>query len=114
MTVVGGLSLGAPLEHRHTCSRAGCRAEAAWALIWRNPKIHTADRRKTWLACDAHREVLASFLSDRSFPLEVVAVEDMASPDDISSGNTSSSKPSSSKHSSSSTSNTSAVGEPNE
>lgn len=73
----GGLSLGAPLDHRHTCSRAGCRAEAAWALLWRNPKIHTPDRRKTWLACEEHREVLTSFLSDRSFPLEVVTVGEL-------------------------------------
>ncbi|MGO2140648.1 MAG: hypothetical protein ACTH30_09545 [Leucobacter sp.] len=72
-----GLSLGAPLEHQHTCSRAGCRDEATWALRWRNPKIHTADRRKTWLACDEHREVLSAFLTDRSFPLEVVSVGEL-------------------------------------
>ncbi len=72
-----GINLGAPIEHRHTCSRAGCRDAAIWALLWRNPKIHTADRRKTWLACGEHRDVLASFLSDRSFPLEIVTVGEL-------------------------------------
>lgn len=74
---LGGINLGAPMEHRHTCSRAGCRDAASWGLLWRNPKIHTPDRRKTWLACDEHREVLASFLSDRSFPLEIVTVGEL-------------------------------------
>ncbi len=75
MTDIGaGVSLGAPLEHRYTCSRAGCRDAADWALLWRNPKIHSADRRKTWLACETHLEVLRDFLQDRDFPLEVVAV----------------------------------------
>lgn len=69
--------LGAPVEHRFTCSRAGCRAEAAWAIRWRNPRIHTPDRRKTWLACDAHLETLRTFLSDRDFPLEVLGVGDL-------------------------------------
>ena len=75
--MLSGLSLGAPLEHRHTCSRAGCRDAAVWALLWRNPKIHTADRVKTWLACQEHRAVLESFLTDRSFPLTVVTVGEL-------------------------------------
>jgi hypothetical protein len=49
------------------CSAKGCRAPARWALRWNNPKIHPAERRKTWLACDAHREHLAAFLSARGF-----------------------------------------------
>lgn len=77
MSVLNGIHLGAPMEHQHTCSRAGCQAEATWVLIWRNPKIHTADRRKTWLACEEHRETLASFLTDRSFPLEIVSVGEL-------------------------------------
>ncbi|GAA1320043.1 hypothetical protein ACFSWE_05385 [Leucobacter albus] len=72
-----GISLGGPLEHAHTCSRAGCRDEAQWALRWRNPKIHAVDRRKTWLACDEHRDVLAAFLTDRSFPLEIITVGEL-------------------------------------
>lgn len=78
-SVIGGvgLGLGSPVEHRFTCSRAACTDKAVWALRWRNPKIHPVDRRKTWLACDAHLEVLRSFLTDRSFPLEVLTVEDI-------------------------------------
>ena len=33
-----------------TCSRAGCGHAAAWRVNWRNPRIHTADRVKVWLA----------------------------------------------------------------
>jgi hypothetical protein len=49
------------------CSAKGCRAPAVWALRWNNPKIHTPDRRKTWLACPDHREHLSGFLSARGF-----------------------------------------------
>ena len=56
------------------CSRAGCRAAAAWRIDWRNPKIHTGDRHKTWLACEEHREFLEGFLGSRGFPVEVVAL----------------------------------------
>lgn len=55
-----------------TCARAGCRAPATWSVVWRNPKIHSADRRKVWLACDEHVTYLREFLASRSFPLEVV------------------------------------------
>ena len=64
---------------RHTCSRAGCRREATSAIAWRNPRIHTGDRHKTWLACDDHVEVLRDFLAVRAFPLEVTP---MPSPTD--------------------------------
>jgi hypothetical protein len=49
------------------CSAKDCRQPATWALRWNNPKIHTPDRRKTWLACDAHRDHLGGFLSARGF-----------------------------------------------
>jgi hypothetical protein len=49
------------------CSAKGCRAPARWALSWNNPKLHTPDRRKVWLACDEHRAYLADFLSARGF-----------------------------------------------
>jgi hypothetical protein len=52
------------------CSRAGCRAAADWRIEWRNPKIHTGDRVKTWTACEEHVDFLAAFLEARSFPLE--------------------------------------------
>nr|BFF11520.1 hypothetical protein GCM10025699_28230 [Microbacterium flavescens] len=54
-----------------TCSRAGRRADAAWRIDWRNPRIHSADRTKTWVACDAHRDYLREFLAARDFPVEV-------------------------------------------
>jgi hypothetical protein len=50
-----------------TCSAKGCRSRATWQLLWNNPKLHTPDRRKTWLACDEHRDSLGAFLSARSF-----------------------------------------------
>ncbi|MGH8881520.1 MAG: hypothetical protein ACRD0P_29910, partial [Stackebrandtia sp.] len=53
------------------CSARGCRDRAVWALEWRNPKIHTADRVKTWLACDQHRDRLEDFLTRRGFPCRV-------------------------------------------
>ncbi len=71
------LTLGGDAGSQFECSRAGCREAAEWAIVWRNPKIHSEDRRKTWLACAAHLEVLRTFLADRSFPVEVVAVSDL-------------------------------------
>jgi hypothetical protein len=49
------------------CSAKGCREPAQWQLLWNNPKLHTPDRRKIWLACDAHRESLEAFLGARGF-----------------------------------------------
>jgi hypothetical protein len=57
------------------CSAKGCRADAAWVIAWNNPKLHTPDRRKTWLACDDHRASLADFLSLRGFLKDVVAID---------------------------------------
>ena len=54
-----------------TCSRAGCRAAARWRIDWRNPRIHAADRRKTWVACDEHVGYLREFLTARDFPVWV-------------------------------------------
>lgn len=53
------------------CSRAGCRASAHWRIDWRNPRIHAADRTKTWVACDEHRDYLGEFLRARDFPVAV-------------------------------------------
>jgi hypothetical protein len=55
------------------CSAKGCRAEATWQLLWNNPKLHTPDRRKIWLACDEHRQSLSDFLGARGFLKDVVA-----------------------------------------
>jgi hypothetical protein len=53
------------------CSRAGCRSAARWRVDWRNPRIHTPDRTKTWVACDDHVDYLREFLAARSFPVSV-------------------------------------------
>ncbi|RLQ86224.1 hypothetical protein D9V28_05155 [Mycetocola zhadangensis] len=57
---------------RLACSRAGCSVTADFRIEWRNPKIHSADRVKVWLACAEHREYLENFLSSRDFPVNVV------------------------------------------
>ena len=49
------------------CSARGCRREAAWALLWNNPRLHAPQRRKTWLACDDHQDTFAGFLNLRGF-----------------------------------------------
>jgi hypothetical protein len=49
------------------CSSKGCRNPAAHVLVWNNPRLHTADREKTWVACDEHLEHLSQFLGARGF-----------------------------------------------
>lgn len=56
------------------CSAKGCSAEATFDLQWNNPKIHTPDRRKHWLACADHRDSLGAFLSARGFLKEIVGL----------------------------------------
>ncbi|MFF2849143.1 hypothetical protein ACFVT5_22870 [Streptomyces sp. NPDC058001] len=58
------------------CSAKGCRAGAVWVLAWNNPKLHTPERRKTWLACDEHREHLSQFLGMRGFLKDVVKFDE--------------------------------------
>lgn len=53
------------------CSARGCRELAVWELRWNNPRIHEPERRKTWLACDDHREHLSDFLGRRGMLREV-------------------------------------------
>ena len=57
------------------CSAKSCRATATWQLLWNNPKLHTPERRKIWLACDAHRGSLSQFLQARQFLKDVVPHE---------------------------------------
>jgi hypothetical protein len=59
------------------CSARRCRDHAEWALRWNNPRLHTPERRKTWLACDAHREHLSEFLSLRGFLRDVEPMADV-------------------------------------
>ena len=60
------------------CSAKGCRRPATWAHLWNNPKLHTPERRKVWLACDEHRSTLSDFLGARGFLKDVVPVTDLA------------------------------------
>ena len=53
------------------CSRAGCRREATQHVVWRNPRIHAADREKVWLACTEHVDFLHDYLAAREFPVAV-------------------------------------------
>ena len=57
------------------CSAKGCRAPATCAHLWNNPKLHTAERRKVWLACEQHRTSLGDFLSVRGFLVETVPAD---------------------------------------
>ncbi len=54
------------------CSSKGCTVPAEYQLLWNNPKLHTPDRRKVWLACPAHTETLGDFLRARNFLKDVV------------------------------------------
>ena len=63
------------------CSAKGCRQAATWAHLWTNPKLHTTDRRKVWLACDDHEKSLADFVALRGFLIEVVPVEALTDAD---------------------------------
>ena len=65
----------------HVCSAKGCRRTAGHAVIWRNPKLHTPERRKVWLACDEHRQSLADFLALRGFLIDIVAVDELTDAD---------------------------------
>lgn len=57
---------------RDICSAKGCSAPAVHALLWNNPRLHTPERRKTWLACSDHLTSLDDFLSARGFLKDVV------------------------------------------
>jgi hypothetical protein len=56
-----------PMSEQVVCSAKGCRAAAVYAVVWNNPKIHTPEREKVWMACEEHRWSLADFLEVRGF-----------------------------------------------
>ena len=66
----------APDDEPDYCSAKGCRADATWELLWNNPRIHKPELRKVWLACDEHRESLATFLGARGFLKDTVPHDD--------------------------------------
>jgi hypothetical protein len=53
------------------CSAKGCRAPASYVIVWNNPKVHTPDREKTWVACEEHRTPLSEHLDVRGFLIRV-------------------------------------------
>ena len=57
------------------CSRKGCRQPARWRLLWNNPRIHTPERRKTWLACGDHRGWLEEYLQTRDLWKQTLPLE---------------------------------------
>lgn len=74
MDLLGSLAGGRPQQSHETdsgdflkCSRKGCTAEAGYRLLWNNPKIHSPERRKVWLACPEHTGYLQDFLHARGF-----------------------------------------------
>jgi hypothetical protein len=56
------------------CSRAGCEAQANSVIVWRNPKIHTDGRTKSWSACPDHLQFLTEYLDARGFFVEAKAL----------------------------------------
>ncbi len=66
---------GPPPATAAMCSRKACRSEAAWQLLWNNPKIHTPERRKTWLACGEHRGWLEDYLQTRGLWKQTLPLE---------------------------------------
>ena len=49
------------------CSRAGCVERAIALIDWRNPRVHSLDRIKSWSACAEHQEFLVDYLKTRDF-----------------------------------------------
>lgn len=68
-------SLGPRAGQPAVCSAKGCGDSAVWELQWNNPRLHTAQRRKIWLACDQHHGYLGDFLDRRGFLREVTAIQ---------------------------------------
>jgi hypothetical protein len=57
------------------CSRNGCEDIATEFIDWRNPKVHSRDRVKTWASCDAHHDYFVSYLTIRGFYLGIRAIK---------------------------------------
>ncbi|MDO4242021.1 MAG: hypothetical protein Q4C71_05775 [Microbacteriaceae bacterium] len=70
-------NFGTETAQRLNCSRTGCQKSATAAIEWRNPKIHTPERKKVWLACAAHSDFLRDFVAARGFLLRVTGVDEL-------------------------------------
>lgn len=66
--------MSGPDAEQLICSAKGCTTPASFELGWNNPKVHTPERRKVWLACAEHRPSLEAFLSARSFLRDTTAL----------------------------------------
>ena len=80
--LLGSLGASSPGRPAPQCSRKGCRNNAAWALRWNNPRVHTPERRKIWLACNDHREWLGDYLATRGFLKDVVPFTELGQDQD--------------------------------
>lgn len=63
-----------PSPEELICSSKGCTNAARHRVVWNNPKIHTPERRKIWLACSEHRSWLEDYLQTRGLWKETVAL----------------------------------------
>ena len=59
------------------CSAKECREFATRALLWNNLRVHSPERKKTWLACDEHLDYLRDFLTLRDFFITDVSVDEI-------------------------------------
>ena len=66
MDLLGSLA-GNSSPMPNICSRKGCQHGATYQILWNNPKVHTPERRKIWLACDEHVRWLENYLREREF-----------------------------------------------
>ncbi|WP_315309557.1 acetone carboxylase [Rothia dentocariosa] len=64
MDLLGSLA-GNSSPNLDICSRKGCHNEATYQILWNNPKVHTPERRKVWLACHEHVQWLENYLRER-------------------------------------------------
>lgn len=44
-------------------------------IEWRNPKVHSVDRVKSWAGCDEHTSYLIDYLEARKFFLGTKTLE---------------------------------------
>lgn len=76
ITGAPGMAPG-PEPARLRCSAKACAADAVYALLWNNPRLHAPERRKVWLACGAHRDHLSRFLDGRDLLRDVIGVDEL-------------------------------------